>query len=83
MPRLSFSIEFGPGQRLGPGKIELLEQIGATGSISAAGRELHMSYPRAWMLVAVTGCCEWRCEFLTTRGPEGPSNHYADAQNSA
>src|SRR5262250_1945236 len=37
---------------LGPGKVDLLEAIGATGSISAAARSLGMSYRRAWMLVA-------------------------------
>lgn len=36
---------------LGPGKAALLEGIARTGSISAAGRELGMSYKRAWMLV--------------------------------
>ena len=36
---------------IGPGKIELLEAIAATGSISAAARALGMSYRRAWLLV--------------------------------
>ena len=36
---------------IGPGKISLLEAIAATGSISAAARELGMSYRRAWLLV--------------------------------
>lgn len=36
---------------LGPGKAELLERIRDTGSISAAGRGMAMSYKRAWMLV--------------------------------
>lgn len=36
---------------LGPGKVDLLEAIDRTGSISAAGRELGMSYRRAWLLV--------------------------------
>lgn len=36
---------------VGPGKIALLEAIAETGSISAAGRQLGMSYRRAWMLV--------------------------------
>lgn len=39
------------GMVLGPGKVDLLEAIGRTGSISAAGRELGMSYRRAWLLV--------------------------------
>ena len=34
--------------RIGPGKIRLLEQIARTGSISAAGRAMGMSYRRAW-----------------------------------
>lgn len=40
-----------PGVFLGPGKGELLERIAATGSISAAGRAMGMSYKRAWQLV--------------------------------
>src|SRR5690606_20500385 len=40
-----------PEGRIGPGKIELLEQIAAFGSISAAARRMDMSYKRAWDLV--------------------------------
>lgn len=40
-----------PDVFLGPGKADLLEGIAETGSISAAGRRLNMSYKRAWMLV--------------------------------
>jgi len=36
---------------IGPGKADLLEAIERTGSISAAGREMGMSYRRAWLLV--------------------------------
>lgn len=36
---------------IGPGKAELLEAIRATGSISAAGRRMGLSYRRAWLLV--------------------------------
>lgn len=36
---------------VGPGKVDLLEAIAQTGSISAAARSLKMSYRRAWMLV--------------------------------
>jgi molybdate transport system regulatory protein len=36
---------------LGPGRADLLEQIGKTGSISAAGKAMGMSYKRAWGLV--------------------------------
>ncbi|WP_295956205.1 LysR family transcriptional regulator [Rhodoferax sp.] len=36
---------------IGPGKVDLLEAIAQTGSISAAARQLGMSYRRAWVLV--------------------------------
>ncbi len=44
-------IDFPPEQRLGHGKMRLLELIRETGSISAAGRAMGMSYRRAWLLV--------------------------------
>jgi molybdate transport system regulatory protein len=40
-----------PGVGIGPGKAALLEAIKETGSISAAGRKIEMSYKRAWYLV--------------------------------
>lgn len=43
---------FGDEAMLGPGKADLLRLIGETGSISAAGRGMGMSYRRAWTLVA-------------------------------
>jgi molybdate transport system regulatory protein len=36
---------------IGPGKVQLLEAIAETGSISAAARQTGMSYRRAWVLV--------------------------------
>jgi molybdate transport system regulatory protein len=42
---------------LGPGKADLLEAIGATGSISAAARGMGMSYKRAWLLVDTMNRC--------------------------
>ena len=36
---------------IGPGKIQLLEAIGETGSITAAAKHLDMSYRRAWLLL--------------------------------
>lgn len=36
---------------MGPGKAELVERIARTGSISAAARDMGMSYRRAWQLV--------------------------------
>ena len=51
MVKLSFRIDLSPTDAVGPGKIRLLELIDETGSISAAGRAMKMSYRRAWLLV--------------------------------
>lgn len=51
MARLVLRIEFDASRALGPGKVRLLELIRDTGSISAAGRAMGMSYRRAWVLV--------------------------------
>jgi molybdate transport system regulatory protein len=49
--RVRLRVRLGPGIDLGPGKADLLEGILETGSISAAGRRMRMSYKRAWLLV--------------------------------
>lgn len=46
-----FRVDFSPVCSLGPGKIELLESIGRTGSLSQAARALGLSYRRAWLLL--------------------------------
>lgn len=51
MASLIVRIDLGPHGRLGPGKLQLLEKIQEYGSISAAGREMKMSYRQAWALV--------------------------------
>lgn len=51
LPSLSLRIDIDTAGRIGPGKIELLETIHRSGSISAAGRAMDMSYKRAWDLV--------------------------------
>lgn len=51
LPALSVRIDLAPEGRIGPGKIQLLENIREHGSISAAGRAMEMSYKRAWDLV--------------------------------
>ena len=48
-PRLR--ILLGRSIAIGPGKADLLRLIESTGSISAAAREMGMSYRRAWTLV--------------------------------
>jgi len=46
-PRIAFSSKFA----VGPGKIDLLRAIAASGSISGAARSLGMTYKRAWLLI--------------------------------
>ena len=48
--RVTLRLDFDADRRLGPGKVALLEAIGRTGSIAAAGREFGMAYRRAWLL---------------------------------
>lgn len=50
-PRLKLRLEYAAPLVLGPGKAELLERIDRLGSIAAAGREMGMSYKRAWSLI--------------------------------
>ena len=50
-PLVRIRIVFGEAEMIGPGKADLLEEIGRCGSISAAGRKMGMSYKRAWELV--------------------------------
>lgn len=42
---------------MGPGKADLLTAIEKTGSISAAARDMRMSYRRAWLLVHTMNEC--------------------------
>ena len=44
-------VHIAPGIAFGPGKADLPEGIRETGSIAAAGRQMRMSYKRAWQLV--------------------------------
>ena len=49
---IRFRVDFGARCSVGIGKIELLEAIDRTGSLSQAARLLDMSYRRAWLLMA-------------------------------
>jgi molybdate transport system regulatory protein len=51
MATIRLSIVLDSGARVGPGKAALLESIRDTGSISAAARDMGMSYKRAWLLL--------------------------------
>jgi molybdate transport system regulatory protein len=54
-PRLR--ILLGADIAIGPGKADLLDAVARTGSISAAAREMDMSYRRAWLLVDTMNRC--------------------------
>jgi molybdate transport system regulatory protein len=58
-PDVQFRLRIRSGDDIavGPGKIELLEAIASTGSITAAAKSLGMSYRRAWLLVDTMNCC--------------------------
>lgn len=51
LPRIKLRLEYGHALTLGPGKMQLLVLIDHHGSIAAAGRDMGMSYKRAWSLV--------------------------------
>ena len=53
---------------IGPGKVELLEALAETGSISAAARRMGMSYRRAWLLIDEVNRCLVKPAVLTTVG---------------
>jgi molybdate transport system regulatory protein len=46
-----FRVDFGSRCSVGAGKVELLEGIARTGSLSQAARGMRMSYRRAWLLL--------------------------------
>jgi molybdate transport system regulatory protein len=52
-----FRVDFSGQCSVGIGKIELLEAIERTGSLSQAARSLKMSYRRAWLLMADLNSC--------------------------
>lgn len=71
-PRLRIRIVFGEDEMIGPGKAELLERIDRCGSIAAAGREMGMSYKRAWELVGTLNAMFREPLVESTRGgPKG------------
>ncbi len=72
MPRLTLRIDFDQDRAIGPGKIKLLELIDTLGSIAAAGRQMGMSYRRAWLLVDSLNHC-FRAPVVASQagGPHG------------
>lgn len=70
-PRLRIRIVFGDSEMIGPGKAELLERIDRCGSIAAAGREMNMSYRRAWQLIGTLNAMFREPLVDSTRGGPG------------
>lgn len=70
-PRIILRIHFSGAEMIGPGKAELLERIARTGSIAAAGREMGMSYKRAWMLIETLNAMFHAPVVESTRGGPG------------
>ncbi|MFC5302398.1 winged helix-turn-helix domain-containing protein [Azospira restricta] len=68
-PRLR--VLLGASIAIGPGKAELLEAIGRSGSISAAAREMGMSYRRAWLLVEAVNAAFAEPVVATATGGSG------------
>ncbi len=58
----------GPDIAIGPGKIDLLEEVKQTGSIAEAGRTLGMSYKRAWQLISTMNDAFKLPVVVTSRG---------------
>lgn len=55
--RLRFRLVLGGSIAIGPGKADMLAAIAETGSISAAGRSMGMSYKKAWYLIDTMNSC--------------------------
>ena len=67
-PGLTLRILSAEHPAMGPGKAQLIELIAKSGSISAAARELGMSYRRAWVLVAAINASFKKPVVLTATG---------------
>jgi molybdate transport system regulatory protein len=70
--KLNVQLLRGKEPAIGPGKALVLEAIDRTGSISAAGRDLGMSYRRVWLLVRALNT-DWNEQVVETQvgGPKG------------
>src|SRR5258708_11492756 len=64
---------------IGPGRADLLAAIARTGSISAAARDMGMSYRRAWLLVeAINGAFRRPLVETLTGGRRGGGGRAAE-----
>lgn len=70
IPALRLRLVFDARRAIGPGKIDLLEAIAETGSITAAARTMRMSYKRAWQLIDELNHCFATPLTTTSKGGE-------------
>ncbi len=69
---LRIRIGVGENIAIGQGKADLLEAIHRTGSISAAARDLGMSYRKAWLLMdEMNQCFRTPVVIASKGGPQG------------
>ncbi len=71
LPRLRLRLHLGRSVMVGPGKANLLAAVAATGSITAAGRTMGMSYKRAWLLVDTMNRCFQKPLVAAVKGGAG------------
>ncbi|HEY2808291.1 MAG TPA: LysR family transcriptional regulator [Steroidobacteraceae bacterium] len=71
LSHVRFRVHFNRDTTLGPGKIDLLEQIGLTGSLSEAARAMDMSYRRGWVLLHSLNTSYEQPAALTAKGGRG------------
>lgn len=72
MALIRFRIDLPNGHSIGPGKIELLERLAERGSISAAARDMRISYRQAWLLLeALNSTFDKRVFETATGGSRG------------
>ena len=69
--RLRVRVVFDTVGMIGPGKADLLDGIDRCGSIAAAGREMGMSYKRAWELIGTLNAMFRAPLVARTRGGAG------------
>ena len=69
----------GAAVAVGPGRVDLLDAIAHPGSISAAARQMGMSYRRAWVLVdTMNRCFVGDLVHTSTGGPGGGGARVTD-----
>ena len=68
--RFRLRVRVGDVVAIGPGKIDLLEAIAETRSITAAAKSIGMSYRRAWILVDQINACLRQPAVASAKGGE-------------